>query len=210
MNIENKILQNLIYNQQYTTKVLPFIEPDYFKEQSSKEVFKIIQNYINKYLNRPTIEAIKIELDNSNLTQNIYQECINLCKVLNFPEKFEDLDWLVDTTEKFCQDAALTNAIISAMSIIDGDEQNLGKGSIEKIITNALSVSFSTEIGHDYLEDYIDRYEYYTLPQHKIPFSLDSFNRITKNGVSKKTLNIFMAACVHPDTKITIRYKKKD
>ena len=194
--LENVILKNLIFNEDYTRKVLPFIREEYFSENNQRKFFREIKTYVEEYKNLPTYESLLIDFTESKkLTQLEVNGCVDLLRELNSDrnEKSE-MDWLIDQTEKFCQDKAIYNAIMSSVSILDKNgEDNKSKGEIPKLLSDALGVSFDNHIGHDYVNDFDARYDFYHKQETKIPFDLDLFNKITKGGLPIKTLNIALA-----------------
>ena len=191
--IEKTILSNLILNEQYARKVLPFIKDEYFKDSSDRTIFDLIDKFCKKYNSFPTKEALIVDLTNKDdLTEDQYKVCEGIIKDLTV-DKSTNSDWLVEQTEKFCQDQALFNAISKSIQLMNGDKGNLSKGSIPEILSEALSVSFDTHIGHDLIDDWESRFELYHTKENKIPFDLDFFNKITKGGLSKKTLNVCLA-----------------
>ena len=173
-------------------KVLPFIKPEYFQDRLERVVFEEIINFVEKYNNQPTKETLSIELDKrKDLSGDEFQEVL---KIINTLEKNDvDMNWLVDTTEKFCKDKAVYNAILRSIEIIDGKSKNETKNAIPNILSDALSVSFDEQIGHDYISDADDRFDFYHKVEHKTPFDLDLFNKITNGGVPNKTLNVILA-----------------
>jgi len=190
--IEQTILRNLAYNDEYARKVLPFLKKDYFHQQSDKTLYAIIDGYFQKYNRCVTKEVLLIEADQvEGLGDEEYKSVEQ--SINQFGDKLDDVEWLVDQTEKFCQDKAIYNAIMSSIKIIDGNDKKLDKGTIPEMLSNALAVSFDNHIGHDFLDDSDLRYEMYHRVEEKIPFDLDFFNKITKGGLSKKTLNIILA-----------------
>jgi replicative DNA helicase len=191
--LERTVLSHLIYNETYCRKVLPFLKEDYFSNVAEKSVFDIIQTYITKYNNLPTKEVIKIELDKKDgLSQ---QQYIDTQKVIeNLECEASDLDWLINTTEKFCQEKALYNAIMESISIIDGKSKSKDKGVLPELLSDALSVGFDTHIGHSFLDDFEARYDFYHRLEEKVPFDIELLNKVTNGGLSNKTLNILMAA----------------
>lgn len=209
--LENLIIKSLISNDEYARKVLPYLKTEYFGENTHKVLYKIISNYITKYNNIPSIEALKIELGSTDgINEKLYREASEtLTHVFSEINSVQDMNWLLITTEKFCQDKALYNAIHQAIEIMDDEKSLVAKGSIPKLLQDALGITFDNSIGHDYIDAATDRFEFYHRESEKIPFDLELFNRITKGGVSRKTLTVILAACVHPDTKIKIRFKKK-
>ena len=192
--LEHSILKNLIYNEEYTRKVMPFIQPEYFSDNTEKTIFNEVKEFVEKYKNLPTHEALVINFTESkNLTEAQVRSSIDLLndlhKVKNEPT---ELQWLSEQTEKFCQDKAIYNAIMDAVQILD-TKTNKDKGEIPKILADALGVSFDRNIGHDYITDYESRYDFYHKKEERIPFDLDFFNKITKGGLPNKTLNIALA-----------------
>ena len=191
-NIEQTVLRNLLVNEGYMRRVLPFIKPEYFEGVYSN-LFKEVAKFVAKYNKLPTAESFKIELDdNQTMSDEHYRHAVEI-----IPEifKIEDIDdeWLYNKTEKWCQDRALFNAVMESISIIDGKHQDLTKNALPDILTKALSVSFDTNIGHDYLENINERYDFYHAQEEKLPFDLELFNQITKGGLSNKSLNIALA-----------------
>lgn len=192
INLQQTILRNLLTNDSYMRKVAAFLSPDYF-EGTYKGLFKEFTSYIAKFNKLPTLEAFKIEIDSEDrLTEDQYRQAMEILPDI-FTHSPEDSDWLVDRTEKWCQDRAVFNAVMESISILDGKNQKLSKNAIPDILSKALGVSFDTNIGHDYLENIDDRWEFYHLDEERLPFDLDFFNRITKGGLPNKTLNIALA-----------------
>ena len=191
---EEVILKNLIYDEKYTRKVLPFLKSDYFAEKEDRLLFEQIHKFINKYNNLPTKEALVIEFDNLNIKDDDFDGATNLLTKLEKNEEETDINWLLDTTERFCQDKAIYNAVVSSIGILDESKANTQeKGAIPELLTDALSVSFDPHVGHDYFLDSDDRFDSYHKSEKKIPFDLDYFNKVTKGGFSVKTLNIILA-----------------
>ena len=190
--IETTILRNLIYNEEYSRKVIPFIEPDYFEQKSEKIIFEEITKFIVKYGSAITIEALNIETDNrTDLTETEIKEVRDINNSLkNIPA---DYQWLMDTTEKWCRDRAIYLALMESIALADGEDETKGRDAIPTILSDALAVSFDNHIGHDYLEDYEERYDLYHRKEDKIKFDLEFFNKITKGGIPNKTLNIALA-----------------
>jgi len=193
--LENSILKNLIYNEEYTRKVLPFISSEYFSDNTEKNLFVEIKSFIEKYKALPTYEALVINFTESkSLTEEQVRGTIDLLKLIHQnKDEPTEVQWLTDQTEKFCQDKAIYNAIMESVSILDNKTNNKAKGEIPKILSDALGVSFDNHIGHDYIDDYEKRYEFYHQKEERIPFDLDYFNKITKGGLPNKTLNIALA-----------------
>ena len=193
--LEQTIIKNLIYNEEYVRKVLPFIRPDYFSDNAEKIVFKEIFEFINQYKNPPTHEALVINFtEKKNLTEPQVQEAIELLnKVHSDRDEPTETQWLIEQTEKFCQDKAIYNAIMESVSILDSKSEKRTKGEIPQLLSDALGVSFDNNIGHDYTQDYDSRYDSYHKVESRIRFDLDLFNKITKGGLPIKTLNIALA-----------------
>lgn len=190
--IEDSILSHLIHNEEYTRKVVAFLDPAYFHDHTQKAVYNVVRKYIDDYNSCPSPEAVKIELSSvDTLSEGSYRDALEYVSKLEFDNTTE-MDWIVDQTEKFCKDKALYNAIMDAVMIYDG-RNNEGRGAITQKVQDALSVSFNKSVGHDYFEDAGDRYDYYHRKESKVPFDLHYFNEITKGGLSKKTLTIIMA-----------------
>jgi replicative DNA helicase len=192
INIEQTVLRNILTDEKYMRKVLPFVKPDYF-EGVYRQLFKEVGKYVSKYNRLPTMESFKIEVDQSDkFNDEQYQHAVEIIPSIFNKEKTDD-KWLLDTTEKWCQDRAVYNAVMESITIIDGKHQSLTKNALPDILTKALSVSFDTNIGHDYLENASERYDFYHEQEERIPFDLDYFNKITKGGLPNKTLNIALA-----------------
>jgi replicative DNA helicase len=194
MRLETTILKNLLYNEEYTRKVLPFLSVNYFQEREDKILYEKIAEYINQYNALPTQEALAIELDKSPLKDEEFQNSLKLLESITNENDEANISWLLDSTEKFCQDRAIYNAVVESISILDEKGRNTrDKGSIPDILSDALSVSFDPHVGHDYFLDADERYKFYHRIEEKIPWDLEFFNRITKGGLSNKTLNIALA-----------------
>ena len=194
MRTEIVILKNLLQNEEYTRKVLPFLRTDYFTEHSDKTLYEKINNFITKYNSLPSQEALQIELSETKMNEEEFRDSSQLLKDIDsHAEDYTDINWLLDTTEKFCQDKAIYNAVVDSISILDNPKSTTDKGAIPDILSDALSVSFDPHVGHDYIDDSDDRYDYYHRIEERIPFDLDYFNRITKGGLPQKTLNICLA-----------------
>ena len=173
-------------------KVLPFVKPDYF-EGIYRILFKEAGKFVAKYNRLPTAESFKIELDQADrLSGENYTVAVDILPQLFSKEPIDD-QWLIDTTEKWCQDRAIYNAIMESISIIDGKHESLTKGALPDLLTKALGVAFDTNVGHDYIENFEDRFDFYHRDEARIPFDLEYFNKITKGGIPNKTLNIALA-----------------
>ena len=191
--IESTILTNLFYLEDYTRKVLPFIKSTYFSKRDEQLLFSEIDIFVQKYKNLPTKEAILIELSNKkDINEEEYK---NLKDLINSISKEEDTDlqWLLDTTEKFCKDRAVHNAVLDGIKILDGKDKERQSEAIPSILADALAVSFDNHIGHDYIADAQERFDWYHTKEKKYKFDLSYFNRITKGGIPSKTLNIALA-----------------
>ena len=191
-NITLTILENLVANEEYARKVLPFLKEEYFQDRNQRIVFKEISSFALKYSKLPTKTSLEVELDNrKDLTEQQYKDITNI--VSNFTEDAVDIEWLTDTTEKFCKDRAIYNAVVDGISIIEGRDSTRKPDALPSLLTDALSVSFDNRVGHDYIEDASDRFEYLHRKEERIPFDLEYFNKITKGGLPQKTLNIALA-----------------
>jgi replicative DNA helicase len=193
--LEHSILKNLIYNETFARKVLPFLRNDYFSDNTEKVVYKEVDDFINKYNSLPTHEALIINLTESKkLTEQEVRNSIELLNNINqHKEEPTEMKWLVEQTEKFCQDKAIYNAIMESVSILDDKGDKKAKGEIPKILSDALGVSFDPNVGHDYIDDFSNRYDLYHKVESRVKFDLDIFNKITKGGLPVKTLNVALA-----------------
>ena len=190
--IETTILRNLVFNEEYSRKVIPFIEPDYFEQRTEKIIFEEITQFIVKYGAAITTEALSIEMENrTDLSEMEVKETRELTAGLN--DSPVDHQWLLDTTEKWCRDRAIYLALMESIGIADGQDEKKNRDAIPSILSDALAVSFDNHIGHNYLEDYKERYESYHKKEDRIPFDLEYFNKITKGGLPNKTLNVALA-----------------
>ena len=193
MRLEQTILKNLIKDQNYTRKVLPFLKEEYFGNMEDRLLFKEVADFLLKYGEQPTFDALDIEINNiRGTTDDTVKSMRETLKTLNDDTEKTNEDWLLDNTEKFCQEKAIYNAITSSLEIMNG-KGKLTKGAIPSLLSDALAISFDPNVGHDYIEQANDRYEYYHRVEERIPFDLDYFNKVTKNGIPRKTLNIIMA-----------------
>ena len=190
--IEATILRNLVFNEDYSRKVIPFIQPDYFEQKTEKVIFEEIVQFIVKYGSAITVEALNIEIENrTDLTEDQIKEIREINNSLN--DNLVDKQWLLDTTEKWCRDRAIYLALMESIHIADGNNEKKNRDAIPSILSDALAVSFDNNIGHDYLQNYEERYEFYHRKEDKIEFDLEYFNKITKGGLPNKTLNIALA-----------------
>ena len=190
--IELTTLSNLVANEAYCRKVLPFLKSTYFDIKEQRIIFEEIHNFVDKYKKVPTKISLEIEVEQrKDLTETEHSKIVEIIKTLDSTDV--DIEWLLDTTEKFCKDKAIYNAIVEGISIIDGKDKNKSADSIPSILTDALAVSFDNAVGHDYLLDSDTRFEYYHRIEERVPFDLDFFNKITNGGLPNKTLNIALA-----------------
>jgi replicative DNA helicase len=190
--LELTILRNLVYNEDYSRKVIPFIQPEYFEQRSERVIFEEIVQFIVKYNSAITKEALGIEIENrTDLTETDVKDIREICASLN--DSVAEKQWLLDTTEKWCRDRAIYLALMESIHIADGNDGNKNRDAIPGILSDALAVSFDNNIGHDYLQNYEERYEFYHRKEDKIEFDLEYFNKITKGGLPNKTLNIALA-----------------
>jgi replicative DNA helicase len=191
-SIETTILRNLIHNEEYLRRVLPFLKEEYFSSSNEKAIFNFIDEFAKKYNKHPTIEALEITLQNSSLAEGQFADTSSLLKTLNLHEQANE-DWLIDETERFCKDKAVYNAIVNSIQILDGKDKHHTKDGIPSLLQEALGVCFDSSVGHDYIDNADSRYDFYHKKESKIPFDLEVFNKITQGGLPTKTLNIVLA-----------------
>ena len=190
--VENLILKNLLLDEVFVRKSLPFIRAEYFNDPLERNLFEVIAKYFTQYNAIPTKEALEIEVGQlDTISDEQHKNIVHIIKEID--EEKSEPEWIVDVTEKWCQDRALYIALMSSIKIAEGNDEQRAAGSIPSILSDALAVSFDNHIGHDYLEDYEERYEFYHRTEDKIPFDLEFFNKITKGGLPNKTLNIALA-----------------
>ena len=190
--IEFLILKNLIHNEKYLRKSIPFIKSEYFEDPHQKMVYEEIFSFVEKYNELPTKEVLSIEVEKrDDINEDSFKSVTHLISCLD--ESPVENEWLIDTTEKWCRDRAIYLALLDSIAIADGKDDKKGRDAIPSILSDALAVSFDNHIGHDYLQDYEERYEFYHQKEEKIPFDLEFFNKITKGGLPNKTLNIALA-----------------
>jgi len=195
MRTETVILSNLISNDDFGRKAIPFLSTEYFHSRPDKIIFELIGDYVNSYNAFPSRAALLVDLSSrSNLSSDEFTACESLVAEITAPQSDENnIEWLIDTTEKFCQDKAIYNAIMESIKILDDKKGELSKGSIPQILSDALGVSFDTSIGHDFLDDAQERFDFYRMKEQRTMFDLDYFNKITNGGLPNKTLNIALA-----------------
>ncbi len=190
--IEKTTLSHLIWNEDYSRKVIPFIKEEYFTDKNDKVIFQEILKFIQKYNKTPTTTSIAIEIDNrKDLSESQFKEIKET--ILSFEKEDVDINWLCDTTENWCKEKAIYNAIVDGISIIEGRDKNRKPDALPTLLTDALAVSFDNRVGHDYLKDSTERFDYYHKVEERIPFDLEFFNKITKGGLPQKTLNVALA-----------------
>ena len=191
-NVEFLILKNLLHNEEYVRKVIPFIKADYFEDLTQKIVFEEIFSFVEQYNKPATKEILCIEAEKrSDINDSSFKDVTNLISSLN--DEPSEYEWLVTTTEKWCRDRAIYLALMESIQLADGKDDTKGRDAIPTILSDALAVSFDSHVGHDYLLDYEERYESYHRKEDKIPFDLEFFDKITKGGIPNKTLNIALA-----------------
>ena len=190
--IEQTILRNLLFSEIYYRKVVPFIKAEYFQEYHEKIVYEEIADFASKYDKVPTQEVLAINLQNRNdLTEEAFQNSVSIVRELT--DEWVDYEWLLDATEKWCKDRAIYIALMQSIKVADGGDPKISRDAIPSILQEALAVSFDEHIGHDYIDQAEDRYDFYHRKEEKVPFDVDKLNFITKGGLSNKTLNIALA-----------------
>jgi len=190
--VEFLILRNLLYNEEYLRKVVPFLKSEYFEDEKQKIVYQEISNFVEQYNELTTKEVLCIEIEKrKDITDSMFKDITDFVGELH--DSPTDLQWLLDTTEKWCRDRAIYLALIESISLADGKDDTKGRDAIPSILSDALAVSFDNHVGHDYLIDYEERYESYHRKEDKIPFDLEFFDKVTKGGLPNKTLNIALA-----------------
>ena len=190
--VENLVIKNLLLDEEYVRKAMPFIKGEYFSELLERNLYNVINKYFTEYSALPTKEALEIEIGQlGNISDEQHQQTIQYIR--NIDDEKSEYEWILDTTEKWCKERALYLALMESIKIAEGNDEKRATGAIPSILSDALAVSFDNHIGHDYLQDYEERYEFYHQTEEKIPFDLEFFNRITKGGLPNKTLNIALA-----------------
>lgn len=210
MRLEPLILNILTKNEEYTKKVQPHLKPEYFHKRTEKTVYGLIDSFYTKYNRLPPKDVLMIELDSiEGLSGDEYTDCKKVISESFDDEYRYDLEWLVNETETFCKDKSVYNAVMQAVKIINGEDKKFTENQIPTILQDALAVSFDKNVGHDYFDNAESRYDFYHLTEAKISSTIELLNKITDGGLPKKCLGIVMAQCIHPDTPITIKLKKK-
>ena len=191
--LEKTILSNLILNEDYSRKVYPYLKEDYFDDNALRKIFATCCEYVDKYKEPPSKEALKLAIDKrTDLSEDVYRQVHEVINDLHI-DKDTNQSFLLDETEKFCQDKDLYNAIRKSILILDGQDKDFDKGSIPKLLSDSLGISFDSSVGHDFLSDFEDRYEHYHKKEERIPFDIDIFNKITKGGLPRKSMTVLLA-----------------
>lgn len=205
--LEKTILSNLIHSEDYCRKVVPFLKTEYFSDNFERIVAQELLTFFTEYNKPASLEILAIQIGKRKLHKDQIESIEKYINDLDFIT--ENQEWLYKNTEAFCKKQAVYNAIINSFEIIEGKNDTLTEDAIPSLLSDALAVSFDKSVGHDYLEDFAERYEFYNRKEEKLSFDLDLFNKITKGGLSRKTLNVILAGCVHPDTLVRVRFRKK-
>lgn len=189
--IEQTILRNLVHDENFMRRVMPFMKPEYFVDAADLVVFKSIQQFVEDFNASPTIEALTIAIQRTNISEEAFKEAHGLLQELTQEETNQE--WLTKETEKWCKDRAIYNAIVKSIEIIDGKDKQMTPDALPGLLQEALSVAFDNSVGHDYLADAAERFEFYHKIEHRVPFDLELFNKITGGGLPNKTLNVALA-----------------
>ena len=191
--IEKTVLSNLVFNEDYYRRVYPYIKSEYFDDNNIKKIFDTYSKYVEDFKEPPSVEALKISLDKrKDLNEDTYKNVMSAVDELQ-RDPDTNIDWLVSETEKFCQDKDLFNTIRKAILVIDGEDKEMDKGSLPELLSNSLSISFDTSIGHDYLDDYDSRYDFYHKKEERLPFDIELMNKVTKGGLPRKSMSVLLA-----------------
>ena len=191
--LEKSILSNLIFNEEYYRKVYPYVKGEYFDDSNHERIFSTFSEYVENYKEAPSIEALKLSLDKrKDLNEDSYKNVMSAVDDFRVDEE-TNTEFLIDETEKFCQDKDLYNSIRKAILILDGEDKQNDKGSIPKILSDSLGITFDQSVGHDFLEDYEGRYEYYHKKEERLPFDIDLLNKVTKGGLPRKSMTVLLA-----------------
>jgi len=206
-SIENVILRGLLFHDDYASKVYPYLKDQYF-DGTTKTLFNSYSFLFDKYNKKPTVEALLIYLQKMPLAEDVFKDSVGtLEEIYKTRKKDIDIDWLLDETEEYCSDKATYNAVYESIQILEGADKTRDKHAIPDLLSEAISISFDQALGSDYFEDAEKRFAYYTNPETKLALPLEALQILTNGGFPPKTLNVFLASCVHPDTKVTIRRK---
>ena len=196
----------MITNEEYCRKVVPFLKPEYFSDHFENLIANELITFFNQYNKPASLDILAIQLSKRKLSSDQIGLIEKYINDLTFKTEEE---WLIKNTEAFCKKKAVTNAILDSFDIIEGKDETRTEDAIPGLLSDALAVCFDTNVGHDYLEDFESRFDFYHRVEEKLEFDLDIFNKITKGGLSKKSLNVVLAGCVHPDTMVSVRVKRK-
>lgn len=191
--IEKTVISNLVFNEDYYRKVYPYVQAEYFDDNSLKKIFETYSTYVEEFKEPPSIEALKISLDKrKDLNEDGYKEVMSTVDSLTL-DNDTNIDWLVSETEKFCQDKDLFNSIRKAILIMDGEDKVNEKGSIPELLSKSLSISFDSSIGHDFIDDADSRYDFYHRKEERLPFDIEMLNKVTKGGLPRKSMSVLLA-----------------
>ncbi len=206
--IEEVILSNIVNDDLYARKVIPFLREDYFHDRRDQEVFKLITKHFTKYNELPSVTSLTIDADEVKVSKDEHDHIVEI--IGNLTHKTDKTTWLLERTEKFCKEKAIHNAIMRSITILEGKDKVYTEDALPSLLSEAISVSFDKSVGHDFYGDAESRYDFYHRKEDRIRFELEMFNRITKGGTQRKTLNVILAGCVHPETKVVIRIRKRN
>ena len=191
-SLEYTIIKNLVCNDEYRRQVFPYLKVSYFESDTNLTLFKLIKSFIEKYEKCPTKESLEVDLQGaSHLSEETFKNVSSAIR--NLEKDDSDYKWLVDTTEEWCRNRAIYLSLLESIKIAEGDDKEKDMGSIPTILSDAISVSFDNKVGHDYLDDYQERFDFYNRVETKIPFDLAMFNKVTKGGLTNKSLNVALA-----------------
>lgn len=207
--ISETILAHLIHDEEYCRKIFPYLKEEYFETEGQKKIYDTLSTYITEYREPPTLQALKILLSNrEDLNESSFKEIKETLSELEY-DKDTNKEWLIKETEKHCQEMAFYNALKKCILIQEGSLKGYDRGSAPEIMSEALGISFDSHIGHDYFNDAENRYDFYHKVEERIPFDIDILNKITKGGLPRKSLVVYLAECVNENTKVKVRLKKK-
>jgi len=208
-SIENVIMRGLIFNEDYASKVYPYLKEEYF-DGNTKTIFNSYSHLFDKYNKQPTVEALLIYLQNLPLNEDVFKGTVqDLEEIYKSRKEPVNVDWLTDETEAYCSDKATYNAVYDSIQILEGNDKHRDKHAIPDLLNEALAIDFDQALGSDYFEDAEKRYDYYINPETKLVLPLEALQILTNGGLPPKTLNVLLAGCLHPDTEIKVRLKKK-
>ncbi len=209
MKIEENIIRGLLSDEEFVRRASPHLDTSFFQDRSESLVIGEITEFFGKFGSIPTKEILKIQIgQKTGISEEVFTNAISIVDKCEIGE--QNRDWLLEQTEKFCKDRSVYNAIIESLKIIEGSDKIRSPDAIPSILQSALSISFNSAVGHSYIDDAASRYEFYTRKEERLPFDLELLNKITNGGLPKKTLSIFLAECVHPDTIVRVRIRRKN